>query len=1028
MLFATFGGDAVWPFTELSYSYSNLLDNAILPTNQVITAVEEAMGIWSAYTPLRFFEQADSGQNVNDLDGDDDDNYEPERHALIRWGHHPIDGPGPGTVAHAYPPQDDGRGGDIHFDRQNAFDANGFLETAVHELGHALGLAHPNGDTKDGVCPPPFDAVMHACLGGGGRWSFNGLGTSRLLPDDINGIRSLYGSGLGYVLNLGGVLSIYGTDGNDELTVSVQNGVITGRTGDGRSFTRVVAGVNAINVHGLDGYDTLRVAENDGSIPVFLFGEGFDDRCEIRASNMNWRTSAGRVTCWSGNGYDKAYIYDVGATESRDYNFNGGSGPGVEIAGSPHRLVYDQSVEEVHLITGNYADRVFVWDTNSTTHAFVNNAGGHDNIFVGNAYRLQDIRGRFTVGFPEDIATPGAFSLHLNDGANLNSPNATVATGNWSDSTGITGAAPALISWFNRPDSFVYYTTGENRSDIKIEANFTWLKLFSSGGNDRIRIGGPFGLDRITGPISFDNGNPEITIDDSVQLGGRKNRVIQVNDHLDVYQAIWGMAPAPIFYQQPNQVLLLLGPGNDELNLNDHLVSEFIAFDTGGNDTFRVNGINSAYIDVPGGLLGLRTRHHRLSLAGDLASPDSLIINDQSRIDRINYSFTSGRIESRNLDFPLGEGLIVEYANMKNTDLIANDRDNEVEVFFTPTGNSQSTFQLGGGDDYFQVFPRDETGKSTINSNIGVFGNSGIDSFYVDDRFSEFGAKWAIDNRFGPNNQTVTVANSAAITAFHDVEYIFPIGSQGDDIFSVESFQSGNQMTILSNDGNDRLNVSPSSHDVAETITNISYFGFDAGAGHDGIWFNNQNAAGEWRYEENNRGLYVERTAPNYFITIDLGSTEYIHAEGGAAVPLIIGEVPPDPVVPPPIDDVFAAIREGIHDQEFDLNLDGMVDEADARFLIHDLLMTDYGDANLDRVFDSSDLIRIFQAGEYEDSVSGNSTWSEGDWNGDGDFDSADLVAAFQAGWYEVGLAVRANPSLRVSKPVIAREATIHIG
>lgn len=58
------------------------------------------------------------------------------------------------------------------------------------------------------------------------------------------------------------------------------------------------------------------------------------------------------------------------------------------------------------------------------------------------------------------------------------------------------------------------------------------------------------------------------------------------------------------------------------------------------------------------------------------------------------------------------------------------------------------------------------------------------------------------------------------------------------------------------------------------------------------------------------------------------------------------------------------------------------------------------GDANHDGRFDSADLIQIFQFGQYEDSVIGNSTWDSGDWNGDGDFDSADLVAAFQAGTY----------------------------
>jgi hypothetical protein len=59
------------------------------------------------------------------------------------------------------------------------------------------------------------------------------------------------------------------------------------------------------------------------------------------------------------------------------------------------------------------------------------------------------------------------------------------------------------------------------------------------------------------------------------------------------------------------------------------------------------------------------------------------------------------------------------------------------------------------------------------------------------------------------------------------------------------------------------------------------------------------------------------------------------------------------------------------------------------------------GDANRDGQFDSSDLVQVFQRGEYDDGIVGNSTWEEGDWNDDGEFDSSDLVLAFQTGLYE---------------------------
>jgi len=60
------------------------------------------------------------------------------------------------------------------------------------------------------------------------------------------------------------------------------------------------------------------------------------------------------------------------------------------------------------------------------------------------------------------------------------------------------------------------------------------------------------------------------------------------------------------------------------------------------------------------------------------------------------------------------------------------------------------------------------------------------------------------------------------------------------------------------------------------------------------------------------------------------------------------------------------------------------------------------GDSNRDGVFNSSDLIHVFQIGEYEDGILNNSTFEDGDWNGDSDFDSSDIVHAFQAGTYVV--------------------------
>jgi hypothetical protein len=111
------------------------------------------------------------------------------------------------------------------------------------------------------------------------------------------------------------------------------------------------------------------------------------------------------------------------------------------------------------------------------------------------------------------------------------------------------------------------------------------------------------------------------------------------------------------------------------------------------------------------------------------------------------------------------------------------------------------------------------------------------------------------------------------------------------------------------------------------------------------------------------------------------------------------------------------AWHENLLPQPDDRNLDGVIDVQDLDILcaaleggtaIRDELEgfwsrqnTGPGDANFDHLFDSSDLVSVFQRGKYETKAP--ASWNDGDWNCDGLFDTADLVAAFQRGWYESG-------------------------
>ena len=114
------------------------------------------------------------------------------------------------------------------------------------------------------------------------------------------------------------------------------------------------------------------------------------------------------------------------------------------------------------------------------------------------------------------------------------------------------------------------------------------------------------------------------------------------------------------------------------------------------------------------------------------------------------------------------------------------------------------------------------------------------------------------------------------------------------------------------------------------------------------------------------------------------------------------------------IDQLSSLLRSDTFDPRYDYDVNQTLDARDKELLVHRVLDTSFGDANLDGVFNSTDFVQIFMAGEYRDAIAANSTWSTGDWTGDGEFDSDDLVLALTDGQYQaaaVGLIVVPEPA-----------------
>jgi hypothetical protein len=108
------------------------------------------------------------------------------------------------------------------------------------------------------------------------------------------------------------------------------------------------------------------------------------------------------------------------------------------------------------------------------------------------------------------------------------------------------------------------------------------------------------------------------------------------------------------------------------------------------------------------------------------------------------------------------------------------------------------------------------------------------------------------------------------------------------------------------------------------------------------------------------------------------------------------------------IDDLTAQSASGANLSAYDLNADSLVNESDINVWIKTLYKSWVGDADLNREFNTTDLVEVLASGSYEADVP--SVWSTGDFNGDGRTNTTDLVEALADGGYEQGVPVAAVP------------------
>jgi hypothetical protein len=259
-----------WPRTTLTYGFDNHTgDLSIAAQEQAIAA---AFNSWAAVSPLTFRKVADCGLPFDAANCTTPD-------IRISWGTRThtaagfdpaFDGQG-GTAAHAFypPPNGASAAGDLHLDDAERWTTTGngvdLQSIALHELGHALGLAHASALQ----CPPLPGSnrpIMCSII----------IGVDRTLArDDINGIQGIYGlpplscGGRAVTVDLrqgerptSRADVIFGTTGADRITAGGGNDIVCAGGGNdvidlGTGNDRAIGGNGNDTVFGRDGADRL---------------------------------------------------------------------------------------------------------------------------------------------------------------------------------------------------------------------------------------------------------------------------------------------------------------------------------------------------------------------------------------------------------------------------------------------------------------------------------------------------------------------------------------------------------------------------------------------------------------------------------------------------------------------------------------------------------------------------------------------------------------------------------------------------
>jgi acrosin len=812
MLFNT-GGSWSNP-DDLSFSYSNAQDGGILDSagvslsaGNIRSAILEGMSIWTGVAPIKIHQETDAGPGAGDLP------YINLNAPKLRFGHHNIDGTPANNdaLAHTFGPDAlNSLAGDVHFDDANAFatspiGGNGspfdILEVAAHEIGHALGMHHDN----------TFNALMNDTYAG----MYSGFGSAFLLADDINGIQSLYGTGLGYVLTDADHLWVSGTESNDEITVDYDSGtdeLVVESVGIG-SFRIDEDEVSQILIFGHGGNDTIRIKGLDGDTTAVVNAGSGNDTINVGDGDLNTNVlSAVTVNGDSGDdlliirdGDDDGGTYNITPqslqkTNSQLVSWTVGDTESLQVVGTEFTDTFNLSGNvsassdmEIELQGNGGSDTFNINEVDDRADVTLLGGNDTDTFNIGNGDYDTNIDGNVTVD-----GDSGGDILTVNDRDDVGSMDVYTINASTFEKDGSDGVLTfSDVSTFNVDGS-------ADGTEFKIlgTASGTTVNVDGRGGDDEFNVSDYDYDSAIFGTLSINGGGGTgdfMEIRDSSDQGN--------DDYYFDVSATFGpyfdksSGPLTIFNDTLEQIHMQANNDNNDIFVGDTEFGTAITlYGLSGNDSFYIGTTDAA---VDGDLDPIDDT--LVIWAG--AGTDTVTYNDAAdaphAIGQLNdsYRITESSV-TKTQGLPLTSQQF-DYFEVESLKLECNVDSNTITVESTD-GATNTTVYGNDGDEHYN-FGLNNNVKD-IKGLVEASGGAGTDSLTYDDQDSTQAHSYTVS----PNNITRTNPDVGAVRPF--VDSIVVNAGLGADTLSVTN---NVPTTVSGGGGNDAFVVAGGVWDFA---------------------------------------------------------------------------------------------------------------------------------------------------------------------------------------------------------------------